>query len=80
MMVTMDTFSVHMVVEVVVEVIVVVVAVVVVCCDCNWIYLLLPTLISFHGATAPSGTGPPHYRVFTITLRRIRLGRSPLDG
>jgi hypothetical protein len=23
----------------------------------------------FHGAAAPSGPGPPHYRGFTITLR-----------
>ena len=74
MMVTMDTFSVLIVL------VVVVVVVVVVCCDCHWICLLLPTLISFHGATALSGTGPPHYRVFTITLRHIKLGRSPLDG
>jgi hypothetical protein len=35
---------------------------------------------SSHGATAPSGPGPPHYWGFTITLRqRNTLGRSPLD-
>jgi hypothetical protein len=26
----------------------------------------------------PSGTGPPHYRSFTITLRNTTLGRTPL--
>jgi hypothetical protein len=35
--------------------------------------------IFFHGATAPSGRGPPHYRGFTITLRHTTLGRTPLD-
>jgi hypothetical protein len=30
------------------------------------------------GATAPSGTGPPHCRGFTITLRHTTLGRTPL--
>ena len=29
--------------------------------------------------TAPSGQGPPRYRVFTITLRHTTLGRTPLD-
>jgi hypothetical protein len=33
----------------------------------------------FNAATAPSGPGPPHYRGFTITLRHITLGRTPLD-
>jgi hypothetical protein len=33
----------------------------------------------FHGATAPSGPGPPHYRGFMITLRHTTLGRTPLD-
>jgi hypothetical protein len=37
------------------------------------------TKFSSHGATAPSGPGPPHYRGFTITLRHITLGRTPLD-
>jgi hypothetical protein len=32
----------------------------------------------FHGAAAPSGPGPPHYRVFTMTLRHATLGRTPL--
>jgi hypothetical protein len=32
-----------------------------------------------YGATAPSGSGPPHYRGFTITLKHATLGRSPLD-
>jgi hypothetical protein len=35
--------------------------------------------IFFHGATAPSGPGPPHYRGFTITLRHTTLSRTPLD-
>jgi hypothetical protein len=30
-------------------------------------------------ATAPSGPGPPHYRVFAITLRHTILSRVPLD-
>ena len=33
----------------------------------------------FHGATAPSGPGPAHYRYFTITLRHTTLGDTPLD-
>ena len=37
-------------------------------------YCILP-----HGATAPSGPGPPHYQGTTITLRHTTLGRSPLD-
>jgi hypothetical protein len=32
-----------------------------------------------HGATAPSGPGPPHYGGFTITLRHTTLGRTPLE-
>ena len=32
-----------------------------------------------HGATAPRGPGPSHYRGFTITLRHTTLGRTPLD-
>jgi len=32
-----------------------------------------------HGATAPYGPGPPHYRGFMITLRHTTLGRSLLD-
>ena len=27
----------------------------------------------------PSGPGPPHYRGFTITLRRTTFERTPLD-
>jgi hypothetical protein len=42
-----------------------------------------PTLqdlvLSFHGAIAASGPGPPHYRGFTIALRHTTLGRTPLD-
>ena len=32
-----------------------------------------------HGDRAPSGPGPPHYRVYTITLRLTTLGRTPLN-
>jgi len=38
----------------------------------------LPVLF-YHGATATSGPGPPHYRGFTITLRHTTLGRTTLD-
>jgi hypothetical protein len=45
-------------------------------CDSNQ----LPRHISFpYGPTAPSGPRPPHYRVFTITLRYTTVGRTPLD-
>jgi hypothetical protein len=33
----------------------------------------------FHGATAPSGPGPPHYRVSTITLRHTTLCKIIFD-
>jgi hypothetical protein len=33
----------------------------------------------FHGATAPSGEGPPHYRGLTITLRHTTIVRTPAD-
>jgi hypothetical protein len=32
-----------------------------------------------HGSTAPSGSGPPHYQGFTITLRQTILGRTHVD-
>jgi len=32
-----------------------------------------------NGSTGPSRSGPPHYRGFTITLRRTTLGRTLLD-
>jgi hypothetical protein len=32
-----------------------------------------------HGATSPSGVGPPHYRGFTITLRHTTDGKTPLE-
>jgi hypothetical protein len=32
----------------------------------------------FYGTTAPSRPRPPHYWGFTITLRQITLGRTPL--
>ena len=37
------------------------------------------TITNFRDPTAPSGTGPPHYRGFTITLRHTTLGITPLD-
>ena len=40
---------------------------------------LIIKLIFFHGATTPSGPGPPHYRSFTITLRHTTFGRTPLE-
>ena len=36
-------------------------------------------IFSFHGTTAPSAPGPPHYRGCTITLRHITDSRTPLD-
>jgi hypothetical protein len=33
----------------------------------------------FHGVTAPSGAGPPHYRGFTNIPRHTTLGRTPVD-
>jgi hypothetical protein len=33
----------------------------------------------YHGATALSGLGPPHYRGFKVTFRHITVGRTPLD-
>ena len=38
----------------------------------------LPSVFFFHGATAPSGSGP-HFRGFTITLRHTTFGRTPMD-
>ena len=32
-----------------------------------------------HGATTLSGPGSSHYRGFTIAIRRITIGRTPLD-
>jgi hypothetical protein len=32
-----------------------------------------------HASTAPKGPKPPHCRGFTITLKHITLGRTPLD-
>jgi hypothetical protein len=37
-------------------------------------------ILFFHGAAAPSGSGPHHYRGFRITLiKHTTLGRNPLD-
>jgi hypothetical protein len=33
-----------------------------------------------HGATAPGGPGPPHWRGFTITPGHTTFGKIPLDG
>jgi hypothetical protein len=38
-----------------------------------------PYFFFVRGATAPSGSGPPHYRGFTITFRHATIGRTPLD-
>jgi hypothetical protein len=37
------------------------------------------TSFFYHGATAPSGPRPPHYRGLTIPLRFTTLCRTPLD-
>jgi len=37
------------------------------------------TTIDIHGATAPGGQGPHHYRCFTSTFRHTTVGRTPLD-
>jgi hypothetical protein len=44
----------------------------------TYIYLCV-CVCEFHGASAPSGPGSPHYRGSTITLRHNILGRTPLD-
>jgi hypothetical protein len=44
----------------------------------HWFYKLFnywSQMYFFQGATAPSGPGPPHCRVFTITLRHTTLVR-----
>jgi hypothetical protein len=45
------------------------------------IYVVFSDSVYFspHGAVAPSGLGPPHYRGFPITFRNTILGRAPLD-
>ena len=43
-----------------------------------YIYIYIYIYIFFHGAAAPSGPGPPHYRSFMITIRHNTLGRIPL--
>ena len=40
--------------------------------------LYVPYIIFFHGATAHSERGSPHYRDFTIALRHTTIGRIPL--
>jgi hypothetical protein len=49
------------------------------CAHCAIPATLVNVRIFFHGTTAPSGTGPPHYRGFTITLRHTTFCRTPLD-
>ena len=39
----------------------------------------LRMIFFFHGATAPSGPGSPHYWGFTITFKHTTLTRTPLD-
>jgi len=48
----------------------------------NTVFLIrvCSVLICFHCTTAPSRPVPPHYRSFSITVRHITLGRTPLDG
>ena len=41
--------------------------------------LRLIYVYTFHGATAPSGLGPPHCPGFKITLRHTTLSRTSLD-
>jgi hypothetical protein len=36
-------------------------------------------IFPFHGATAPTGPGAPHYRGFAIILRHTTIGRTPVD-
>ena len=41
--------------------------------------LTLEEIFFFHGSAVPGGSGPPHYRGFTITPRYAALGSNPLD-
>jgi len=43
------------------------------------IYMLGYNLIFFHGVTAPSGPGPPHYPGFKVTFKHTKLSGTPLD-
>jgi hypothetical protein len=49
------------------------------CCNPKAHCMNLHCLFIFNGSKAPWGPKPPHYRDFTITLRHITLGRTPLD-
>jgi hypothetical protein len=42
-------------------------------------HISCPKIFFFHGVTAPGGSGPPHYRGFTIILRHTILDRTRLD-
>ena len=42
-------------------------------------HMILEKIFFCHGATAPSGPGPPHYQSFTIVLRHTTHVRTPLD-
>jgi hypothetical protein len=44
----------------------------------SW-FTLLFVIFFYHGATAPSGPGPPRYRGSTITLKSTKHDRTPLD-
>ena len=51
---------------------------------CRFIKFILGTkrtalIIFSRGAAAPSGSRPPYYEDFTITLRRKTLVKTPLD-
>jgi len=37
------------------------------------------SIIFPHGATAPGGASAPPYRVFEITLRHIKIGRTLME-
>ena len=50
-----------------------------ICIPYTQTYIYKHLIFSPHGAIAPSGPGPPHYRGFTIILRHNTLGRTPLD-
>ena len=45
----------------------------------NYRFSCLYFLLPFRNSPPPSGSRPPHYRVFMVTLRHTTLDRSPLD-
>lgn len=48
-------------------------------CSCRWNSFWFRPARMFHDRTAPSGTGSPRCRSFTITLRHNTIGRTSLD-